>query len=414
MVSAVNLNGATLLDGAGNAANLSLTGLTQGSPQIDTTPPSVTQVIASPANGTEFPGNTVTLTLAFGETVTVTGTPTLTLNDGGTATYVTGTGTNALTYTYTVGSGAAAVSALAITQANLPNGATITDGAGNTANLSGALTTFPNLSIAPPVIEQAPVVTALNPTLTHNQSVAASSLFTATDPDGDAITYALKDLTGNGHFVVNGVVQATNVEIDLTAAQLAQATYVAGSGSDQLSIRASDGTLWSAWQTVTVTAPLDQAPVVTTSDQTVMRNQSIIAASSLFTATDPEGDPITTYALKDLTGNGQFVVNGVVQASNVEIDLTAAQLAQTAYQSGSGCAQISISASDGTLWSEWQTTTLLTPVGSQNAAATIALLAQYTAAGFQAGTDSGALVSSGQPALNTSDPTLISLPGQKI
>jgi len=39
-VSAVNLNGATLLDGAGNAANLSLTGLTQGSPQIDTTPPS--------------------------------------------------------------------------------------------------------------------------------------------------------------------------------------------------------------------------------------------------------------------------------------------------------------------------------------------------------------------------------------
>jgi hypothetical protein len=144
-----------------------------------------------------------------------------------------------------------------------------------------------------------------------------------------------------------------------------------------------------------------------------MRNQTSIAASSLFTATDPEGDPITAYALKDLAGDGQFVVNGVVQTSN-EIDLTAAQLAQTAYQSGSGCAQISISASDGTLWSEWQTTTLLTPVGSQNAAAAIALLAQYTAAGFQTGTDSGALVSSGQPCLNTNNPTLISLPSQKI
>ena len=250
MVSVVNLNGATLLDGAGNAANLSLTGLTQGSPQIDTTSPTVTQVIASPANGSEFPGNTITFTLAFAEAVTVTGTPTLTLNDGGTATYVTGTGTNALTYTYTVGSSDATVSALAITQANLPNGATITDGAGNAANLSGALTTFPNLSIDPPVIEQAPVVTALNPTLTHNQSVAASSLFTAIDPDGQAIaTYALKDVTGNGHFVVNGVAQATNVEIDLTAAQLAQTTYQAGSGNDQISIRASDGTLWSAWQT---------------------------------------------------------------------------------------------------------------------------------------------------------------------
>src|SRR5258707_1289893 len=129
---------------------------------------------------------------------------------------------------------------------------------------------------------QAPIVTASSKTLTHNQSIAASSLFTATDPDGDAITtYALKDVTGNGHFVVNGVVQATNVEIDLTAAQLAQTTYVAGSGSDQISIRASDGTLWSAWQTLTVTAPVDQAPVVTAQNKWLIRNQGIVAASSL-------------------------------------------------------------------------------------------------------------------------------------
>ena len=36
-MTAVNLNGATVNDGAGNAANLSLTGLTQTGPQIDTT-----------------------------------------------------------------------------------------------------------------------------------------------------------------------------------------------------------------------------------------------------------------------------------------------------------------------------------------------------------------------------------------
>src|SRR5260370_881235 len=89
--------------------------------------------------------------------------------------------------------------------------------------------------------------------------------------------------------------------------------YVAGSGSDQLSIRASDGTLWSAWQTATGPPPLGQAPEGLTSSKTVMRNQSSIAASSLFTATDPEGYPITPYALKDLTGKGQLVVNGVVQ-----------------------------------------------------------------------------------------------------
>ena len=37
--TAVNLNAASITDGAGNAANLSLSGLTQSGPQIDTTTP---------------------------------------------------------------------------------------------------------------------------------------------------------------------------------------------------------------------------------------------------------------------------------------------------------------------------------------------------------------------------------------
>ena len=78
-----------LQDGAGNAANLSLTGLTQGSPQIDTTTPVISSIVDSPASGGLDAGNTVTLTLNLSEAVTVAGgTPTLTLNDGGTATYV--------------------------------------------------------------------------------------------------------------------------------------------------------------------------------------------------------------------------------------------------------------------------------------------------------------------------------------
>ena len=52
--TAVNLNSATITDGAGNAANLSLTGLTQSGPQIDTTIPSVTAVSASPSSGVEI------------------------------------------------------------------------------------------------------------------------------------------------------------------------------------------------------------------------------------------------------------------------------------------------------------------------------------------------------------------------
>ena len=103
METAVNLNGATIQDSAGNDANLSLTGLPQGSPQIDTTSRRlVTAVSAAPSTGLEVAGDAVTLTLTMSEAVTVTGTPTLTLNDGGTATYTGGSGSNALTFAYTV------------------------------------------------------------------------------------------------------------------------------------------------------------------------------------------------------------------------------------------------------------------------------------------------------------------------
>ena len=137
-VTAVNLNSATVTDGAGNAANL--TGAVTnpaGTLQIDTTTPTVSAVTASPGSGIELPGNTITLTLNMSEAVTVTGTPTLALNDGGTATYTGGTGTNALTFSYTVGAGDSSELALAITQVNLPNGATVSDGAGNAANSIG-------------------------------------------------------------------------------------------------------------------------------------------------------------------------------------------------------------------------------------------------------------------------------------
>src|SRR5581483_7522072 len=134
-------SGYAVLQASGASSGPSVTGLISSpstgdlnaghtpGPQIDTTSSSVTQVIASTGSGSESPGNTVR----------VTGTPTPTLNDGSPSTSVTGTDSNALTATNTVGSGSATVSELAITQANLPNGAPIRDGAGGAANLLAAL-----------------------------------------------------------------------------------------------------------------------------------------------------------------------------------------------------------------------------------------------------------------------------------
>ena len=143
-VTAVNLNAATVTDGAGNAANLSgAVAAPAGTLQIDTTAPTVSSLVASgtginSGTGNLDAGKTVTLTLNLSEAVTVAGgTPTLTLNDGGTATYSGGSGSSALTFSYTVAAGQNTPD-LAVTAVNL-NAATVTDGAGNTANLSGAV-----------------------------------------------------------------------------------------------------------------------------------------------------------------------------------------------------------------------------------------------------------------------------------
>ena len=127
--------------------NLSLVNGTQFATPSGASVSDVTNVTAAPPSGTEAPGATITLTLQMDQPMIVTGTPTLTLNDGGTATYASGSVTDALTFNYTVSKNGATVSALAITEVNLPGGATVKDSVGNAANLSGALVTFNGLAV---------------------------------------------------------------------------------------------------------------------------------------------------------------------------------------------------------------------------------------------------------------------------
>ena len=102
--------------------------------------PVVTAIAISPGSGDLTVGAAITLTVTFSSVVTVAGgTPTLALNDSGTANYVSGTGSNALVFSYIVAAGQnTADLALAASNAIALNGATIRDGAGNSAVLTGA------------------------------------------------------------------------------------------------------------------------------------------------------------------------------------------------------------------------------------------------------------------------------------
>ena len=147
-------------------------------------------------------GSVVTLTLNLSEAVTVAGgTPTLTLNDGGTATYTGGSGTNALTFKYTVAAGQNTAD-LAVTAVNLGT-ATVKDGAGNAANLTGAVT---------------------NP--------AGTLQIDTTAPPRDSITQV-----GNNYFLDN--VSGTGPELKYDGAAVTPASSAAGRRSARCRSRAA-------------------------------------------------------------------------------------------------------------------------------------------------------------------------------
>ena len=227
-VTAVNLNSATVKNGAGTAANLAAAvGSLAGTLQIDTTTPSVSSVVASGSgitagSGDLAAGSVVTLTVNLNDAVTVAGgTPTLTLNDGGTATYTGGSGSNALTFSYTVGADQNTAD-LAVTGVNL-NSATVKNGAGTAANLTGAVT---NPAGILQIDTAAPTVSSV---VTSGTGITAGS--------GDLAAGSVVTLTVN----LSSAVTVAGGTPTLTLNDGGTATYTGGSGSSALTFRYTVG-----------------------------------------------------------------------------------------------------------------------------------------------------------------------------
>jgi hypothetical protein len=220
---------------------------------------------------------------------------------------------------------------------------------------------------------QVPNVTASNANVTRNAQVLASSLFSVSDADGDAITqYEFWDsgtTSGSGYFAINGIAQAASASIAVNAADLATIHYVGGTGpgGETVWVRASDGSDWSAWRSWTMTT-VGSAPIVSANNRELHVNQSI-PATNLFTVFDPDSDPITHYEFWDSgTGvnSGRFTIGGAAQGQNVAIAVLAANLAEVSYVSASvnGTETVWVRAADATgfgTWTSWDITTGNTP-----------------------------------------------------
>ncbi|MCO5090684.1 hypothetical protein [Bosea sp. (in: a-proteobacteria)] len=233
--------------------------------------------------------------------------------------------------------------------------------------------------------ESIPVVTAsATVTPAHGAtSLIASSLFSVTDADGDAITkYRLWDgnaSASSGHWTVNGVEKGASLTIEITAAEFANTVWTAGSVSDAVSVQVFDGVAWSAWKDFTIAAPPNAAPTVTAATYTPAHGALTTQASLVFTTNDADGDAITKYRLWDgnaSASSGHWTVNGVEKGANLTIEITAAEFANTVWSAGSVSDAVSVQVFDGVAWSAWANFTIAAPA---NAAPTVTA-ATYTPA----------------------------------
>ncbi len=217
---------------------------------------------------------------------------------------------------------------------------------------------FLNVANRSPVIAVAPLAAS-----SKRQVLAASTLFTASDPDtGDTIKKVqfwddTPDPRG-GHFVVNGQAQGALQTIEVTADQLAQTTFQSGATTDHLYVRAFDGTDWSGWRDFFLTGFFNHAPQVAVGPLAASSRGQIFAASTLFSVSDGDpGDTIQKVQFWDDTADprgGRFVVNGQAQGALQTIEVASAQLAQTTFQSGSITDHLYVRAFDGTDWGGWR------------------------------------------------------------
>jgi len=232
-------------------------------------------------------------------------------------------------------------------------------------------------------VDHTPVITAPNYGASHNQSIAASSLFSVSDQDNDTITaYQLWDSTSDpdsGYWVVGGVAQPAGQAINVAPSQLSSTMFQSASGADQLWVRANDGLLWGDWKSFTVNAPPEHPPTVTAPGYSAMHGENV-AATSLFSATDAENDLITAYQVWDSTADassGYWIVGGVPQLAGRAINITPSQLSSASFQSASGTDLLWVRATDGVLWSNWQSFNVSAPV--DHAPVVVPVTATYAA-----------------------------------
>ncbi len=226
----------------------------------------------------------------------------------------------------------------------------------STTYLTGVAVGAANLEVSVDASRSPPGVAVANVRARPGEVLPASGLFSASDADGDPLNFEVWDDTADaasGQWRLDGVAQPARTVVGVAAAGLSRLTFQAGTHDDTLLIRATDGSWTSDWARMVVDST-NAMPEVTATGATVAPG-AVIAASSLFSAADPEGDPLYYNVWDDTTdpASGQWVLGGVAQPARTVIGATPAELANLTFHAGSTADTLYVRAFDGFDTSAW-------------------------------------------------------------
>lgn len=208
-----------------------------------------------------------------------------------------------------------------------------------------------------------PTVDGIDSVLLLNDSIAASELFTAFDPDGDPIAeFIFNDSVGasSGFFIFQGSAVGQGGTITVSADDLDDLIYVAGPvvNDETISIQVSDGTLLSEEATVRIYSarPESVRPIAVVDEVTILSNESVLA-SSFISSFDPDGFPIIAYTIRDREIDRSFFsLDGEELQQGIFHTVTADEFERLVYNAeGRRSENIDVFAFDGTINSVFTT-----------------------------------------------------------
>jgi len=235
----------------------------------------------------------------------------------------------------------------------------------------------------------APTVNANNLTLNIDEVRLASTIITASDADGNALTYEVWDSTtanASGYFELAGSRLSAGSSHNLTQAQFNTLNIVGGDagGTDQMWVRVSDGEHTTAWKQFNLTTNATgggganlSAPVVNANNLSLSADQ-VVLASTAINASDADGNALTYHVWDSTTAttSGFFQLAGAQLSAGVSHSLTQAQFNTLNIVGGdvTGTDQLWVRVTDGVNMTAWKSFTLSTTAaggGGANLAAPV-------------------------------------------